>query len=233
MRVEDVMSTDVVTVSPDTSLKRVAELLVLSRVSGLPVVDAGGSVLGVVSGSDILHKEREPAASVGFLGRLLRRNRDAEAKQAALTAAGAMTSPPVTAHPQMPLSQAATLMLERSVDRLVVVKGWSPDGNAEDTTLVGIVTRGDCVRAFTRPDEEIANEIRDIAGQYGMLLPEVDVAVDRGEVTLRGEVDHRVDAQGLADAAARVPGVVSVTSNLSWRVDESQYAHDRSHLFGY
>jgi CBS domain-containing protein len=231
MRVEDVMSTDVLTVSPDTSLKRVAELLVFRDVSGLPVVDADGRVVGVVSESDILHKEREPGGGPSLLGRLLGRSRDAEAKQAASTAVDAMTSPPVTAHAAMPLSQAATLMLERGVDRLVVVKGWSFDGNAEDTTLVGIVTRGDCVRAFVRPDEEIAAEIRDIASQYGMLLHQVDMAVDRGEVTLRGEIDHRADAEGLADAAARVPGVVSVTNNLSWRLDESQHTQYGSHLF--
>ena len=112
MRVEDVMSTDVLTVAPQTPLKRVAELLVSRNVSGLPVIEDDGRVVGVVSETDILYKEREPRWGWGLVGRLLRRRRKVEAKVGARTAGEAMTSPPVTAHPSMPVAQAATLMLE-------------------------------------------------------------------------------------------------------------------------
>jgi CBS domain-containing protein len=229
MRVEDVMSTNVVTVSPQTPLKRVAELLVWHQVSGLPVIDAQGRLLGVVSKSDILHKERE--GTVGsLLGRLLGRHKHEEAKQQARTAGDAMTAPAITAHSTMPVSDAAARMLEHGVDRLVVVPGRSFDGNAEDTTVVGIVSRGDCVRAFARPDEEISAELRRIANQYGLLLPERGIAVNRGEVALEGTVELRTDAEDLAAAAARVPGVVSVDNRLSWRLDQTRHANDDAHL---
>jgi len=227
MRVEDVMSTNVVTVSPQTPLKRVAELLVWHQVSGLPVIDAPGRLLGVVSKSDILHKERE-GTDGSLLGRLLGRHKHEEAKQQARAAGDAMAAA-ITAHPAMPVSDAAARMLEHGVDRLVVVPGRSFDGNAEDTTVVGIVSRGDCVRAFARPDEEIRAELRRIANQYGLLLPERGIAVNRGEVALEGTVELRTDAEDLAAAAARVPGVVSVDNRLSWRLDQTRHANDGRH----
>jgi CBS domain-containing protein len=220
VRVEDIMSTDVLAVSPQTPLQRVAELLVRRNVSGLPVIEADGQVVGVVSQSDILQKEREPRSDSGLVGRLWRRRRDVEAKCEARTAGEAMTSPPVTAHPSMRVSQAATLMLERGVDQLVVVKGWSLDRVAKDTTLAGIVTRGDCVRAFARADKVIGAEIREIVTKHGLSSREVAVGVNRGEVVLDGELERRSEAEGLADAAARVPGVVSVYSMLTWRVTD-------------
>jgi CBS domain-containing protein len=167
-----------------------------------------------------------------LVGRLLRRRRNEEAKLKARTASEAMTSPPVTAHPSMPVAEAATLMLERGVDRLVVVKGWSVDGDGEDTTLVGIVTRGDCVRAFARPDDDVACGIREIVSQYGLSPYEVRLSVNRGEVALDGELERRSEAEGLADAAARVPGVVSVKSMLTWRLTDTGYPNDGAHLFG-
>ena len=218
--------------SPQTPLKRVAELLVSRNVSGLPVIEDDGRVVGVVSETDILYKEREPRSGWGLVGRLLRRRRKVEAKVEARTAGEAMTSPPVTAHPSMSVAQAATLMLERGVDRLVVVKGWSVDGDAEDTTLVGIVTRGDCVRAFARPDDDVAREIREIVSQYGLSPYEVRLSVNRGEVALDGELERRSEAESLADAAARVPGVVSVKSMLTWRLTDVGYPNDGAHLFG-
>jgi CBS domain-containing protein len=229
MRVEDVMSRNVLTIGPETPLKAVAQLLVQQGISGLPVVDTEGRVLGVVSETDILHKEREPQSGRGWL-RWFRRPTEAESKVDARTAGDAMTSPPVTAHPTMPVSEAATLMLERGVDRLVVVKGWSFGEGAEDVALEGIVTRGDCVRAFARPDEEIDHEVQDIAErQYGLPPHRIHVTVESGDITLEGEVDVRLEAESLAAAVARVPGVVSVTNNLTWRLDEVGLpSHDAS-----
>jgi osmotically-inducible protein OsmY len=83
---------------------------------------------------------------------------------------------------------------------------------------VGIVTRSDLVRAFTRTDEEIQREIReDVILRTMWAEPSaVSVEVEAGEVVLEGRVDSE-DIAGLIEAyALRVPGVVSVDSKLTW-----------------
>jgi CBS-domain-containing membrane protein len=123
-----------------------------------------------------------------------------------------MTSPAVTIGPERPASAAARLMLERGINRLPVVK---------DGVLVGIVTRADLVRAFTRPDEELTKEIRTDVVERAMWLSrdQIDVTVMDGEVALAGDVETRVDAEVLELLAARVPGVVAVSSRVRWRTD--------------
>src|SRR4051812_21908578 len=101
MRVEDVMTRDVRTVRPETPLKEVAAALADARISGLPVVDGGGAVLGVVSEADILFKERlQPERRGGLLGLLLDGDAiSAQLKLLARTAEEAMTAPAITIGP--------------------------------------------------------------------------------------------------------------------------------------
>jgi CBS domain-containing protein len=214
MKVMYIMSTDVVTVSPATSLKDVARLLVQHRISGVPVVDEQGSVVGVVSELDLLFKERGRVERGRILAWLLDDyGMEGQAKAEARTAQDAMTSPAVTTLPSTPVSVAATQMLEEHVKRLPVV--------AADR-LVGIVTRADLVRAFVRSDEAIESEIRDVMKR--MLLPDmgagVDVRVAEGSVTLSGRLERRSDAEIVSRLSERVPGVVSVSSGVTWREDD-------------
>lgn len=212
MRVKDIMKSDVVTVRPEATLKEVAALLVEHRISGLPVVDESGEVVGVVSEADILYKEQSHTARRSIFSWMLDDEGHAtDRKLAARTAGEAMTSPAITIPRWRSTAEAARTMLESEVNRLPVV---------DKGKLVGIVTRADLVRAFVRTDEEIANEIRvDILGQALMLSePEaVDVTVTGGEVVLDGSVDRRYEAEVAAVAVAKVPGVVSVDSTLTWR----------------
>jgi CBS domain-containing protein len=215
MKVEDLMTRDVITVAPESLLKAVAETLARHRISGVPVVD-DGRVLGVVSEADILQKEAVEQGP-GGLGRLLGRTRS-NVKKAARTAVEAMTSPALTVLPQRDVAQAARLLVQRGINRLPVV--------AEDGRLVGIVTRADLVRAFVRSDEEVARELREdvVVGTLWMDAKELDIRVKDGEVTLSGEVDQKADAELLEPFAARVPGVVCVRSELRWRVDKPKAA---------
>lgn len=93
----------------------------------------------------------------------------------------------------------------------------------EDGRLVGIVTRADLVRAFVRSDEELAHELREdvVVGTLWMDAKELDIRVEDGDVMLSGEIGHKADAELLERFAARVPGVVSVRSELRWRVDKA------------
>jgi CBS domain-containing protein len=218
MRVRDLMTEAVLTVGPEAPIKDVARILVDNRISGLPVCDIEGHVLGVVSEGDILYKEHDPLE--GRLGGPLGWLADGppksglEKKAKALTVRAAMTSPAVTIAPWEPAAEAARLMSERGVNRLPVVK---------DGLLVGIVTRADLVRAYVRGDEAIERELRhDLIDRTMMLEPgRVDVAVHRGVVELTGRLHTRSDVELLERLAARTPGVTSVKSALLWEVDDS------------
>jgi CBS domain-containing protein len=208
-RVEQLMTTQVITASPDMSLKRVAALLVRHSISGLPVV-SDGKLLGVVSEADIAAREQGPGAGAdrSMLGWILGNEReDLRSKLAARTAGEAMTTPAVTIEAWRSVSAAASLMLERSVKRLPVLK---------QQKLVGIITRADLVRAFARADDEIEEDIR-----RGVLLRTplrstrfVEVDVREGIVTLRGKIDAARVAELLKEETERIPGVVEVRSEL-------------------
>jgi len=187
VKVADAMTREVVAVPPDASLKEAARLLVERRVSGLPVVDAGGRVVGVVSETDVVA---------------------CEAGGSRVTVRDAMSAPAITIGPERPLVSAAELMVGESVDRLPVTEA--------DGRLVGIVTRADLVRAFARSDEEIAREIREevLARRLWLDPGSVRVEVADGEVTLSGRVDGHADVEVVAGFVRRVPGVVSVRSRL-------------------
>jgi CBS domain-containing protein len=211
MKVKDVMSSAVLTVGPYTPLKDVARLLVENRVSGVPVLDDDGTVLGVVSEADILAKERTNPGASSLLEHLFDTETDSH-KHDARDAADAMTSPAVTIRPRRAVSEAAALMLDRRVNRLPVVD--------DHGRLVGIVTRSDLVRAFVRSDEEIEREIREdvILNTLWNAPDRFEIEVQEGEVTLSGKVADAQSAELLVNFIERVPGVVAVRSSVAWPV---------------
>lgn len=214
MKVRDAMTSEVEVVRPEALLKDVASILAEHRISGLPVVDDGGDVVGVVSEGDILLKETAEVPH-GFQRLLHHKEASAVAsKVEARTAGEAMSAPAITVEPFWPLAEAAGLMVEHGVKRLPVV---------EDGRLVGILTRFDLVRAFARGDAEIEREIRtETLG--GLAWPErLQVTVRNGEVTLRGEVESKFEAEALPSSIRRIPGVVSVDSELAgWDPDSNE-----------
>lgn len=216
MKVKELMTTEVRTVTPETPLKEVASILAGGGISGLPVCDGDGRVVGVVSEADILYKEqaRRRRRSGPFAWFTDAAAYDAVVKGAARSAGETMSEPPVTIGPERSVAEAARLMIERGVNRLPVVRGEE---------LVGIVTRADLVRAFTRSDGEIAAEIREeILKRALWIEPEtISVEVADGEVTLAGQLEGRSDAELLRTLVGRVPGVVAVHSEVGWRVDDT------------
>jgi CBS domain-containing protein len=214
MRVDKIMTRDVVSVRPDTPLKEVARLLVEQRISGVPVCDPAGRVLGVVSEADILVKEEGVSVHPrGMLGWLLT-DQEESAKALARTAGEAMTSPAVTISTGRPVSEAARTMVERNVNRLPV---------AEGDRLVGIITRADLVKAFTRSDSAIAEEIsNDVLLRTLWIDPApIEITVENGLVTIGGRVATRSEAELIGAYVSRVPGVVDVdASELHWHEDD-------------
>jgi len=221
MRIEQIMTRQVVTVAPDTTLKQVASLLVERRISGVPVCDATGKVLGVVTEADILWKELGVKTGAGLLDRILDSAYGSNARIMATTAGEAMTAPAVTVSPDDQVAEAAQLMIDNGVNRLPVVR---------DGRLVGIVARADLVRAFRRTDDEIAAEIADDVLLRSLWVdPEsLEVDVVQGHVTIRGVVENRTTAGLVEQFVRRVPGVASLRSELTWRLDDRNRRISRS-----
>jgi CBS domain-containing protein len=214
MKIEDIMSSDVLTVSGDTPLKDVARMLTSKRISGVPVCDADGAVLGVVTEADILRKEQGYSPEPGGLLGWLFEKADAEgARLLARTASEAMTAPALTIAPDASVFDAARVMTTRGINRLPVVL---------DGRLVGIVSRADLVRAFHRTDEEIERELNDDVLLHTLWVSpdDVHVSVHDGVVELEGKVENRTQAELVSAYARRVPGVVDVHSEVTWKVDD-------------
>jgi CBS domain-containing protein len=213
MKVRDLMQADVLTTTVEASLKDVARTLVENRISGMPVCDADGRVVGVISEGDILFKEQgRPEQRSAPLGWLLDGGSRTELKKAtARTVGDAMTAPAVTIRPSSSATAAARLMIEQSVNRLPVV--------TQDDRLLGIVTRADLVRAFARQDAEIATEIqKDIVERVLWAEPSaIAISVREGEVEVAGELETSTDVEIFEQLVAKVPGVVSVQSRVTHR----------------
>jgi CBS domain-containing protein len=217
MKVRDLMTTRVVSVTPETPLKEVARLLADNGISGLPVVGEGGEVLGVVSEADFLLKEQDaPAGRRSLLSWLFEGTDGHRARQDKLhatTAGAAMTSPAVVIGPEHQAREAAAIMTRSRINRLPVV---------EDGELVGIVTRADLVETFLVPDAELERRIREeiVRDTMWMSPDDLQVSVAEGVAKLSGMVDRRSTATILERLAGHLDGVVGVRSELAWELDD-------------
>ena len=217
LTVRDLMTDEVVTAHPTMPIKDVATLLVEHRISGLPVVDDGGLVLGVVSEGDLIFKEHAPdSVERRPLARIFgdsSATRARLAKVLALTAGDAMTAPAITVTANSLIAEAAATMTRSRVNRLPVVDG---------DVLVGVISRADVVRALVRTDDELAESIReDVLYQTMWLDPGLfDVVVTDGRARIRGRVERRSEAEMIDRIAKMVPGVIGVTTELAWELDD-------------
>lgn len=215
MRVVDLMTTDVITTTTDTGLKDAARVLIQAGVSGLPVVDGDGRLVGIITEADFVEAEADRA-----WGREKRRLLDAlfgeRQPRQATTVGEAMTRHPVVIDMESDVTEAARKMIEHGVKRLPVV---NPDGRLE-----GIISRADILRAFARPDEVIADEVRnDVLRRILMLDPEeFEVEVADGVVRIGGHVVDRSDVQLIEALIGRLEGVVRVESSITWEVDDTR-----------
>ena len=205
MIVRDAMTSAPTAVGPDAPLKEVAELLIEKRISGLPVVDEAGVVLGVISEGDFLLKEAEGAEEHRTLWARLRGRQHHEDIAVATTAGELMTSPAVTIDAGQSLHTAAALMASRKVNRLPVVEGGK---------LVGIITRADVLLSFIRPDAELEAAAREAL----RAAIEVQVVEVRdGVAVLEGTVPDAEMAASVREAVVAIDGIVAVdTQRVVW-----------------
>lgn len=213
-KIADVMTRDVVVIEKSAPFKEILRRMEESDVSALPVVDAGGRLVGIVSESDLLVKESRADEAI-IEERLFegRRRRLERGKAEGLVARELMTSPAVTVGPDATLPQAAHLMRDHGVKRLPVT-----DMNGR---VVGIVSRRDLLTVFLRSDAEIAREVRRrIAGIEGLEPDAVRVGVREGVAILEGVVEQHSRVPALVGLIRGIEGVVGVESRLSYEVDD-------------
>jgi CBS domain-containing protein len=220
MKVSDVMTRGVISVTPSMRLRDVARLLSEHQVSGVPVVDDDGRIIGVLSEGDLLAKQlSHPVSRRMPLEWILGEHHDTDElrRRAATTAGEAMTSPALTIEADRPIREAAARMIERHVNRLPVVAAGR---------LVGIVTRADLVRAYLRLDDEVRHAItEDVIRRTMWLDPSrFEIDVDEGIVAIAGTVDRRSTARILAKLIGLVDGVAGLHDQLRWEFDDSGIA---------
>jgi CBS domain-containing protein len=212
--VADVMTTQVHVADASAPFKVLVRLIEENRVSAIPIVDKNGVPVGIVSESDLLHKERrhEHEAETNLFQ--LRKDQHERAKAVGLVASELMTSPAITVPTDTPLAEAARLMQGRNVRRLVAVDGRG--------RIAGIVTRSDLLQVFLRTDEDLRADVVDriIPAVLIELSEDVSIEVRSNVITLSGIVERRSDAEVLGRLAGDLDGVVGIENHLTYRWDD-------------
>ena len=223
MRVLDLMTTDLIQVGPETTLRDAARLMVEARISGLPVTTEDGGLVGLVTEADFLRKEvdRGEIMDTGLLG-ILFNNRESLAD--AETVGEVMATELFTISPEATLVEAARTMTSHAVKRLPVVN--------QEGKLIGLIARSDIVAAFTRPDELIEDELKeDVMRRLLFLDPNVvNMEVKGGVVRIDGELPARSDARLLEAMVQRTDGVIRAELELTWKVDDTKVPTEQSPL---
>ncbi|MET0234287.1 MAG: CBS domain-containing protein [Kibdelosporangium sp.] len=197
MRARDVMSTSVVTVSPDTAAKEAAELLVTNAITTLPVVDASGALVGIVTDVDLIRDR------IGVDPRSLAHTDwpvQTVKGSAPPTVGAAMTTEVIVRGPNTDAAQLARDMLDHHLRAIPIVDGEK---------LVGIVTRHDLLRTVARDDKTIAQDVRHRLEQ-GFRRGDWSATVSDGVVTLVDEYGDETDRHIATVIANAIPGVVDV-----------------------
>lgn len=211
--VADVMSTDVVAIPFDATFARAVQILAARRISGAPVIDANGALVGVVSEADLLAPQAERGGSPGRVARLRsrlvrRRPRDGSVDEV-------MATPPITVTPDTSVTVAAASLARHSIKRLPVVDAAG--------ALVGVVSRRDVLTVYLRPDDELRETVRSEVLERAMWMDpaSVRVTVEAGVVTLQGRVERQSMVPIIAALTASVDGVVDVVNELDAEFDDT------------
>jgi CBS-domain-containing membrane protein len=212
MRVRDVMTTPAITVSPETPFPALVDRLLSHGVSGVPVIDTSGVIVGIVTEGDLVPKEAyggHKRRLIQVLGDLVAGGETRwAAKAKGRTAANVMTRDVTTVGPDVELRVAARRLIEAGVKRMPVVD--------ETGHVLGVVSRRDMLQVLHRSDDEIRHELEAALGDPRR-APEhldVDVVVDDGVVTLTGTALFPQDVAVLTSMTWRLPGVVDVSNHV-------------------
>jgi CBS domain-containing protein len=217
------MVSPVITVAKNATVRDVAKILLEKRISAVPVVDNSGKVIGIVTESDLMHRveagtERPYSWWVKFLAGDATIAAD-YVKSHAEKVEDVMTSGVVTASPEMPLHEIASLLEEREIKHVPII--------GEDGSLVGIVSRANLIQAVASARPRIEMTLPDLTVRKKLLdelrtrpwahLGNLNVIVTNGVVDLWGFVGSGEERKAIRVAAEAVPGVTRVNDHLTDR----------------
>lgn len=220
MQVRDVMTRNVISIASDDTVLKAAELMLQNRISGLPVIDATGGLVGVVTEGDFLRRgelgtQRRRPKWLEFLvgpGRLASDYVQASGRRVREV----MTTDPLTVSEDDSLDTVVELMERRRVKRLPVLR---------DGKMVGIVSRANLMYALAT----LARDVKPAAGDDTAIreriqatlakqpwAPQVKVVVNHGVAELWGTITDERERQALIVATENVAGVAAVRDHLVW-----------------
>ena len=222
MKIQDVMTQYVISVGPNETIARAVQLMLKERISGLPVIDDTGRLVGMVTEGDFLRRaetgtQRRQPRWLEFLagpGRLAEDYVQTHGRKISEV----MSFDPVTVTEETPIEDAVTLMQKRHVKRLPVVRG---------DKVVGIVSRANFLQTLASIASEVSPTTSDDKTIRERILAELnrqkwaptgmlDVVVRDGVGTLWGTITDERERQGLVVAAENVPGVRRVNDHVAW-----------------
>jgi CBS domain-containing protein len=217
MQAADIMTFGAASIRPDASVEEAARLMLQHRISGLPVVDKDGDLVGMVTERDLLRREAS-AQRRRWLELVLASVKPAEGPRLAhlATVGQVMTRPVVTVREDTPVDEVADILQRHRIKRVPVVRGGK---------VTGIVSRADLLRGLARLAEDMpAASAEDRALRQRVLdalaqVPQdgwrsVNVVVRNGAVELRGATADAGLHQRLATAARGVAGVKELDDRM-------------------
>jgi CBS-domain-containing membrane protein len=213
MRVSDLMTPEPVATHPDAPLKDAARKMTEHRISGLPVTDSDNHVVGILTESDFVDLARAGGGAPGLLDVLF-----VDHKQAGpMTVSDIMTRKVVTIGPDASHVEAARVLHRKRIKRLPVVD--------DEGRLLGVISRADLLRIYSRSDEEIRDLIVDriLAKVMAVDPAMVEIRVEDGFVFLGGRLPTRTETQLLDYMVSELPGVMGVECGVRFDTDDTRY----------
>jgi CBS domain-containing protein len=221
MRAHQIMSKPVITVKHDATIVEAANIMLTRHISGLPVVDAAGKLVGIVSEGDFVRRSEIGTArrQSRWLKFILGPGKSASdfVHEHGRKIAEVMTLSPVTTTEDTPLAEIADLMERKNVKRLPVVR---------DDDVVGMVTRANLLQAVaslsrqipdpTADDDHIRDRIIHAIEKTDWCPSGLNVIVRDGIVHLSGVILEEDARQAAVVAAENVDGVTKVHDHLRW-----------------
>jgi len=223
MNASDVMTREILSVRPDAMIAEAIRMMLDNRISGLPVIDESGRLVGILTEGDLLRRgetatERHRPRWLEILmgpGRLAEEYVRTHSRRIAEV----MTREPVSVAPDTPLKEIVELMERHRIKRVPVLDGDAP---------VGILSRADLLRgiagaleaapaAAAMSDEEIRERIlAELARTSWVPRDGIAITVENGIVDLNGVILDENEREALRVAAENVPGVRAVEDHLVW-----------------